>query len=122
MNKIILLLIFLSCSISSVYAEENFSSRKHNFSIETIIGGLENPWALDFLPDGRMLVTERPGRLRIIDKGKLSGPIKGLPEVVAIGQGGLLDIALDPDYANNQPMVKVVLGPKLSKENWLIKN
>jgi aldose sugar dehydrogenase len=69
----------------------------------TIAKGLENPWSLAFLPDGRMLVTERPGRLRIVDKqGKLSSSLPGLPKVFAEGQGGLLDVVLDPDFASNQ--------------------
>jgi glucose/arabinose dehydrogenase len=67
--------------------------------IVTVSKGLEHPWGLAFLPDGRMLVTERPGRLRIIDKdGSLSAPLVGLPEVKASGQGGLLDVALAPDF------------------------
>ena len=69
----------------------------------TFARGLEHPWAIAFLPDGRMLVTERPGRLRIIDKaGKLSAPLAGVPRVLAKGQGGLLDVALDPDFAKNR--------------------
>ena len=65
--------------------------------------GLEHPWGLAFLPDGRMLVTERPGRLRIVDKnGKLEPrPVAGLPPVAAVGQGGLLDVALHPRFAEN---------------------
>jgi aldose sugar dehydrogenase len=71
--------------------------------VETIAKGLEHPWALQFLPDGRMLVTERPGRLRIVDKsGKLLAPIIGVPGVAASGQGGLLDLALDPNFATNR--------------------
>ncbi|WKE65208.1 PQQ-dependent sugar dehydrogenase [Gallaecimonas kandeliae] len=62
--------------------------------LEVLASGLEHPWALAFLPDGRQLVSERPGRLRIIDKGKVGPPIQGLPKVAAVGQGGLLDIAL----------------------------
>jgi glucose/arabinose dehydrogenase len=73
------------------------------FEVVTIATGLENPWGLAFLPDGRMLVTERPGRLRIVDKeGKLSEPVAGLAAVDARGQGGLLDVALDPQFAGNQ--------------------
>jgi len=65
--------------------------------------GLENPWALAFLPDGRMLVTERPGRMRLIDaQGKRSPPLAGVPAVVARGQGGLLDVILDPRFAETQ--------------------
>lgn len=67
---------------------------------ETVARGLENPWGLDFLPDGRMLVTERPGRLRIVAAdGSLSLPLDGVPAVYARGQGGLLDVAVDPDFA-----------------------
>lgn len=65
--------------------------------------GLEHPWGLAALPDGRMLVTERPGRLRIVARdGKLSAPLSGVPRVLAQGQGGLLDVALDPKFAQNR--------------------
>lgn len=65
--------------------------------------GLDHPWGMAFLPDGRLLVTERPGRLRVVDpSGALSAPIQGVPEVLARGQGGLLDVALDPDFAANR--------------------
>ena len=70
---------------------------------ETVASGLEHPWAIEVLPDGRMLVTERPGRLRIVDSdGTLSAPLTGVPAVHARGQGGLLDVALDPDFANTR--------------------
>jgi len=66
-------------------------------------GGLEHPWGLAFLPDGRVLVTERPGRLRLVDPAGSVGPvIDGTPPVVARGQGGLLDVALHPDFARNR--------------------
>jgi len=72
------------------------------FKVETVAKGLENPWGLQFLPDGRMLVSERPGRLRIVSKdGKLSKPVAGVPEVAAVGQGGLLDVLLAPDFAKS---------------------
>jgi glucose/arabinose dehydrogenase len=65
--------------------------------------GLVNPWSLALLPDGRALVTEKPGRLRVIAKdGTLSTPVQGLPSIAVGGQGGLLDVILDPDYASNQ--------------------
>src|SRR5918997_3154928 len=71
--------------------------------VETVARGLQNPWGLAFLPDGRMLVTEKPGRLRIADaEGKLSGPIKGMPRIAAGRQGGLLDVALDPNFAQSR--------------------
>jgi glucose/arabinose dehydrogenase len=69
----------------------------------TVASGLEHPWGLAFLPDGRMLVTERPGRLRIVDRnGRLSGPVSGVPKVYAAGQGGLLDVALSPNFATDR--------------------
>ena len=68
---------------------------------ETVARGLVNPWGLDFLPDGRMLVTERPGRLRIVNSGgTISAPVSGVPTVAASGQGGLLDVAVDPAFAS----------------------
>jgi aldose sugar dehydrogenase len=71
--------------------------------VETVARGLEHPWALAFLPDGRMLVTERPGRLRIVDReGRLSAPFAGVSRVFARGQGGLLDVALDPRFADTR--------------------
>ncbi|HEX6091023.1 MAG TPA: PQQ-dependent sugar dehydrogenase [Gemmatimonadales bacterium] len=70
---------------------------------EVVAEGLEHPWALEFLPDGRMLVTERPGRLRIVTSdGRISPPLTGVPEVAARSQGGLLDVALDPKFAENR--------------------
>ncbi len=70
--------------------------------LTTVASGLEHPWSLAFLPDGRMLVTERPGRLRYVTmKGEVSAPIAGVPAVHAVGQGGLLDVVLDPDFSAN---------------------
>ncbi|HRN54244.1 MAG TPA: PQQ-dependent sugar dehydrogenase [Gemmatimonadaceae bacterium] len=70
---------------------------------ETVASGLEHPWALDFLPDGRILVSERPGRLRLVaTDGTVSEPLGGVPAVQARGQGGLLDVAVDPDFATTQ--------------------
>ncbi|MGD9902984.1 MAG: PQQ-dependent sugar dehydrogenase [Vicinamibacterales bacterium] len=72
------------------------------FEVVTVAEGLQNPWGLAFLPDGRMLVTERPGRLRLVAAdGTMSEPVAGLPAVDARGQGGLLDVALDPQFAAN---------------------
>ena len=82
-------------------AGRSFASEHGQVEVSTVASGLEHPWGLAFLPDGRMLVTERPGRLRIVDaEGKLSEPLSGLPEVWARGQGGLLDVAIDPDFAS----------------------
>lgn len=73
------------------------------FNAVTVTEGLEYPWGLAFLPDGRMLVTERPGRLRLVDAdGRLHPqPLSGVPAVAVVGQGGLLDVALHPDFARN---------------------
>jgi aldose sugar dehydrogenase len=77
-------------------------SQKQNFRIDVVAGGLDTPWGLAFLPDGRLLVTERSGHLRIIANGKLlPEPVKGTPEVWARQDGGMLDIALHPDYTKN---------------------
>jgi glucose/arabinose dehydrogenase len=71
--------------------------------VTEVARGLEHPWALAFLPDGRMLVTERPGRLRFVDRaGGLSVPLAGIPEVYVGGQGGLLDVALGPGFAQDR--------------------
>jgi glucose/arabinose dehydrogenase len=84
-------------------APEEFPSQSGPVSVATVAEGLEHPWGLAFLPDGRMLVTERPGRLRLVGTdGALSEPLGGVPEVYENGQGGLLDVALDPDFAANQ--------------------
>jgi glucose/arabinose dehydrogenase len=80
-------------------------SGESKVAVTTLAKGLEQPWALAFLPDGRMLVTERPGRLRYVTAaGELSEPIAGVPAVHASGQGGLLDVALDPDFAGNSTL------------------
>lgn len=76
---------------------------KGAFRVETVTSDLAHPWALAFLPDGRMLVTERPGSLRIVGlDGRVSEPLAGVPPVQARGQGGLLDVALDPNFADNR--------------------
>ena len=62
---------------------------------------LDNPWGMAFLPDGKLLITEKPGRLRIYENGKLSEPISGVPEVDYRGQGGLLDVTVDPNFSTN---------------------
>ena len=79
-----------------------YETAEHRFHLVSVVEGLEHPWGLAFLPDGRMLVTERPGRLRIVSDGRLlPDPVAGVPEVWDEGQGGLLDVALHPDFAGN---------------------
>lgn len=78
------------------------NSEEEKFRIETVADNLEVPWGMVKLPDGRFLVTERAGRLRIIENGRLlEAPVEGLPDIWVGGQGGLLDIRLHPDYAKN---------------------
>lgn len=82
---------------------QTYRSDLHAFRIVKLAEGLEHPWSLAFLPDGRMLVTERAGRLRVIAGGKLEPrPIDGLPEVAQYGQGGLHDVALHPQFEKNR--------------------
>ena len=79
--------------------------RKANvaFDAVTVVEGLQNPWSVAFLPGGKMLITERPGRLRVLGTdGKLSEPVTGLPTTDARGQGGLLDVILDPGFTSNR--------------------
>ncbi|HEX8165681.1 MAG TPA: PQQ-dependent sugar dehydrogenase [Beijerinckiaceae bacterium] len=80
-------------------------TEKADLVVETVARGLEHPWGLAFLPDGRMLATERPGRLRIVSaSGELSPPLAGLPRIAARGQGGLLDVLLDPGFSENRTL------------------
>jgi len=90
-----------------------FDSAKAKFRVETVASGLENPWSLAFLPDGRKLVTERAGRLRILGPdGKLAKPVAGLPPVAAVGQGGLLDVALSPDFLTSRILYFTFTEPR----------
>lgn len=89
-------------SMAGCLMGDTVESRSGPIRLDIIASGLEHPWGLAFLPDGRMLVTERPGRLRVVSpKGEIGRPISGVPEVFAEGQGGLLDVALDPEFARN---------------------
>jgi aldose sugar dehydrogenase len=109
--KLLCLLIFPMVIVGSVasWAETQAprsptpSPIEGMIDVQTVAEGLEHPWGLAFLPDGRMLVTERPGRLRLVmPEGKLSAPLDGLPRVQHAGQGGLLDVKLDPQFTENQ--------------------
>ena len=84
------------------WPEPVYKAGAHSFRVETYATGLEAPWGMAFLPDGRMLVTERPGNLRIVNTdGTVSEPIGGVPEVCACGQGGMMDVQLHPNYEEN---------------------
>ncbi len=88
----------VACANDRVYESE-----EHSFRVVTVVEGLQNPWGMQWLPNGDMLVTERPGRLRIVRDGRLlPDPVEGLPQVRTGGQGGLLDIALHPDFESNR--------------------
>jgi glucose/arabinose dehydrogenase len=97
-------------------AQEAVSTRQGPVRVVTIARGLAHPWGLAFLPDGRMLVTERPGRLRIVSRdGRLSAPLAGVPNVASGGQGGLLDVALAPDFAQSRVIYLTYSEPSLGR-------
>ena len=84
-------------------AQPRYASEHYDLKLVTVAEGLRSPWSLAWLPDGRMLVTEKPGRLRLLSPdGKRSSSVKGLPGIAYIGQGGLLDVVVDPDFQNNK--------------------
>ncbi|MFY9128473.1 MAG: PQQ-dependent sugar dehydrogenase [Limnohabitans sp.] len=103
-RSLLIILMCMSCHLSWAQDRQQLiHSEKHSFRIVPLLAGLENPWSIAFLPDGRMLVTERAGRLRLVTQDfKLDPkPIDGLPEVIANGQGGLFDVVLHPQHAQN---------------------
>ncbi|MCF8226688.1 MAG: PQQ-dependent sugar dehydrogenase [Bacteroidales bacterium] len=85
---------------AAITLEKVVKSKKQNFVIDTVVTGLKVPWGMEFLPNGDMLIAEREGILYRFSKGKLT-EIKGLPDIMAKGQGGLLDLRLHPDYGEN---------------------
>jgi glucose/arabinose dehydrogenase len=102
MKPVCLIALVLACSAAPA-AAQTYPSSAGNLNVETIARGLERPWGLAFLPDGKMLVTERAGRLRVVARdGKLSPPATGVPAVRASGQGGLHDVVPDRDFATNR--------------------
>ena len=106
-------LVLLFACLALPAQAQTVESAKAKFRVETIASGLENPWSLAFLPDGRKLITERPGRLRILGSdGKLLKPVAGLPPVAAVGQGGLLDVALSPDFLTSRVLYFTFTEPR----------
>lgn len=104
-QQLIMLSGLLLTSLPLLAAGQVFISQEASFRLETVADGLEHPWSLAFLPDGSMLVTERAGRLRAIRNGELEPQaVLGLPTPAVSGQGGLLDIALHPDFGKNQTL------------------
>lgn len=95
--------LFLIALLSLNAHADVIQSELHAFKIEKIASGLSHPWSLAFLPDGGMLVTERIGQLRIIQNNQLlTNPVSGLPDIYQQGQGGLMDVALHPEFSDNQ--------------------
>jgi glucose/arabinose dehydrogenase len=102
-QAIVLALTGLSVATPSAAAGEEIVTQLAKVRLESVATGLEHPWGMAFLPDGRLLVTERPGRLRVISRdGRLGPPLSGVPQVEAVKQGGLLDVVLDPDFPENR--------------------
>ncbi len=90
-------------SFSALAQSEHHRSAAHDFELSTVADGLEIPWSMTWLPNGDMLVTERPGRLRIVRNGTLiAAPVEGVPEVHTMGQGGLFDVLPHPEFASNK--------------------
>lgn len=103
-----LLLVSAACTseeqiepeVSDSFEPIELRTQYEDIKVTRVVDGLERPWAVAFLPDGRFLVTERPGRLNIIEDGEAT-VVNGIPEVTARGQGGLMEVSLHPDYENN---------------------
>lgn len=107
MNKPFLLLALITGAFLPICApaaeSEIFNTEEQIFRVNTLVRDLEQPWGMAFLPDGGMLITEKAGRLRRVQDGRLRDePVQGLPDVAVKGQGGLMDVALDPGFENNQ--------------------
>jgi aldose sugar dehydrogenase len=111
MSRVIPRMVLVACLVSAgAVPAQGQAPRSPNpapangtVRVETVARGLEHPWALAFLPDGRMLVTERAGRVRLVERdGRVSEPLAGVPRVLARGQGGLLDVALDPRFPDSR--------------------
>ncbi len=98
---------------SPAEGQEVFKSAHHDFRVVTVADGLVNPWSMAWLPGGDRLITERPGRLRIVRHGTLlPDPVAGVPEVFAQGQGGLFDVLPHPDFASNRLLYLSYARPK----------
>ncbi len=108
---ILLLIAFAACEVeqagndAEVASDDGWEPREYRtqyqeIRVSQVVSGLENPWAVAFLPDGRKLITERPGRLQIADGDQLT-EVEGVPEVQATNQGGMMDVVIHPDYNEN---------------------
>ena len=96
-------LVLIAACTSAIGSDAQYRTSAGPVRAVKVASGLSHPWALAFLPDRHMLVTERDGRMRIVTAdGTLGAPLSGLPRIEADGQGGLLDVVLDPDFATNR--------------------
>src|SRR5688572_22082146 len=103
---------FLAGPVLAQRTPDALATSDGKLTVTPVASGLANPWALAFLPDDRMLVTERPGRLRIVGRGsKLSVPVAGLPKIFVRGQGGLHDVIIDRDYTKNRTIYFCYAAP-----------
>lgn len=108
MTRILFFMSFFYFAWAVIFSQESHASKviqteKNVIQVRPIVKGLEHPWGMAFLPDGNILVTERPGRLRIVVEGILHPePVSGIPEITAQGQGGLLDVAIHPNFTENK--------------------
>ncbi|GAB3911088.1 PQQ-dependent sugar dehydrogenase [Larkinella knui] len=111
------LLLTASVFLMSHYPAKPKPGLAPTLKIDTVVSGLKMPWAMAFLPDGNLLVTERPGQLRLVKNGQLDPtPINGLPPILYKGQGGLLDINLHPNYKENGWIYISYSSPKADGE------
>lgn len=116
-TTVLTLLVLLALSAPSAGQQDVWRSAWHDYRVVTVADGLQSPWAMTFLPDGSMLVTEKPGRLRMIRDGRLlPEPIEGVPTVDDRGQGGLMDVALDPDFESNRLVYLSYSKPRVDGE------
>lgn len=102
MKILFLTLMSLLLALPTPAMSQAFATAEYPVMVSKVVDGLDHPWAMAFLPDGRLLVTERSGNMRIVESSKLAPvSVAGLPKVTPHGQGGLLDVALHPDYLRN---------------------
>ena len=102
-KSILIIMISLSIAVSVNAQDKIQKTASHKFVVNTYADDLNQPWGMTFLPDGRLLVTEKKGQFRIVSQdGSVSDPLDGLFEITVKGQGGLMDVVLDPDFTNNQ--------------------
>ena len=102
--KIAVFLVVCFVTAGPAKAQEIHRTERHDFILTRVASGFEHPWGMAFLPDGRLIVTEREGDVRIVDpkSGDRGAKLEGVPKAAAVGQGGMLDVALDPNFNANR--------------------